>query len=569
MTCLHLADDLSLPVDAVTETFGVLAIKGAGKTYTAKVLTEELTNAGQQVVVIDPLGVWWGLRSSADGSAPGLPFVILGGDHADAPLESTAGEVIADFVIDEHAPTILDLSHFRKAEMRRFATAFLSRLYHRNRAPLHLVVDEADLFAPQRPQKDETTLLGAMEDIVRRGRAKGIGCTLVTQRPAVIHKDVLTQISTLVALRLSGPQDRNAINDWVRANGTDEQRDQMMTSLASLPTGTAWFWSPHWLGIFQRVQIRRLQTFDSSATPKAGVSVVQPKTFAEIDLVALQQRMAETIERAQADDPKLLRQRIAELERQLKTQMPERIVEQVEVPVFSESEQRMLEEFCHRQETVDAWLREVKRELGVLCQAVPQVQAASAPVVEPGPVVPVRTARAVVVKPATVRTAAEVTAPQQRILDALASFERVGVGQPPKANVAVWADQSSRSSGYTNNLGRLRALGLINYPSSGQVALTDRGRAIASPTQPITSVRDLHQAWFAKLPNPQVRILQALIECYPFEVDRPALAHSAGQSASSSGYTNNLGALRSLGLLDYPVPGMVVATGLLFPEGIR
>ena len=32
----------------------------------------------------------------------------------------------------------------------------------------------------------------------------------------------------------------------------------------------------------------------------------------------------------------------------------------------------------------------------------------------------------------------------------------------------------------------------------------------------------------------------------------------------SSGYANNLGALRSLGLLDYPVPGQVVASAMLF-----
>jgi hypothetical protein len=43
------------------------------------------------------------------------------------------------------------------------------------------------------------------------------------------------------------------------------------------------------------------------------------------------------------------------------------------------------------------------------------------------------------------------------------------------------------------------------------------------------------------------------------------LAEEAEQSATSGGYSNNLGALRSLGLIDYPVPGQVVATALLFP----
>ena len=184
---LEISADLALPVDAVTEAFAIVGQRGAGKTVMAKVLAEEMAEALQPVCVLDPLGVWWGLRSSADGKGPGKPYVILGGDHADVPLEPRGGEVVADFVVDEPAWTIVDLSHFRKAEMRRFATAFLSRVYHRNRHPLHLIVDEADLFAPQQKQKEETELLGAMEDIVRRGRARGLGITMVSQRPAVLH----------------------------------------------------------------------------------------------------------------------------------------------------------------------------------------------------------------------------------------------------------------------------------------------------------------------------------------------------------------------------------------------
>lgn len=40
--------------------------------------------------------------------------------------------------------------------------------------------------------------------------------------------------------------------------------------------------------------------------------------------------------------------------------------------------------------------------------------------------------------------------------------------------------------------------------------------------------------------------------------------HESLAGSASSGYANNLGALRSLGLIDYPSPGMVAATDLLF-----
>ncbi len=84
---LKLSQDLELPEEAVTETFAILGKRGVGKTTTARVLTEELLEVGLPVLILDPTGVWWGLRTSADGRRDGYPVVIFGGDHADVPLE--------------------------------------------------------------------------------------------------------------------------------------------------------------------------------------------------------------------------------------------------------------------------------------------------------------------------------------------------------------------------------------------------------------------------------------------------------------------------------------------------
>lgn len=43
-----------------------LAKTGAGKTYTAKGAVERLLDQNARVCVVDPLGVWWGLRSSSN-----------------------------------------------------------------------------------------------------------------------------------------------------------------------------------------------------------------------------------------------------------------------------------------------------------------------------------------------------------------------------------------------------------------------------------------------------------------------------------------------------------------------
>lgn len=171
---IKLSDDLILPLEAVTETFAILANRGSGKSAVASRLVEQMHKADLPVAVLDVKGDWWGIRSSADGKGAGLPFVIFGGDHGDVPLEPSAGELIADLIVDERVPSVLDLSHMSKAKARSFATDFAERLYRRNREALHLVIEEADVLVPQRAAAETARLLGAMEDIAKRGRGRGL-----------------------------------------------------------------------------------------------------------------------------------------------------------------------------------------------------------------------------------------------------------------------------------------------------------------------------------------------------------------------------------------------------------
>src|SRR3954469_22657653 len=124
MAKLHIADGLSLPLDATTQAIGIVAKRRVGKSYTARRLAEQLLKAGQQVVIVDPKGDHWGIRSGADGKSPGFPIVILGGEHGDVPLEVGSGAIIAKLVAEERVSALLDLSFFRKHEVATFMTAF-------------------------------------------------------------------------------------------------------------------------------------------------------------------------------------------------------------------------------------------------------------------------------------------------------------------------------------------------------------------------------------------------------------------------------------------------------------
>lgn len=319
MSKLHIADNLSLPLDAVTQTFGILAMRGAGKTNTGRVMAEEMFKHKLPFVAIDPIGSWWGLRSSRDGNGPGLPIPIFGGRHGDVPLEKHSGKLMAELIAQKRLSCVLDVSEFEfESDKKQFLLDFALKLFKVNEDPLHLFLEESDDYIPQKPMgKIEPWLLRAWENIVKRGRSRGLGITAISQRSAAINKNVLTQIGTLIAMRITSPQDRDAVKEWVKYH---RQSEELLESLSTLQDGEAWVWSPQFLKKVQRVRFRLSNTFDSGATPTnvTASSKRAPATMADIDLDVIKTRMAETIERAKAEDPRELRKRIQELEKKLK-----------------------------------------------------------------------------------------------------------------------------------------------------------------------------------------------------------------------------------------------------------
>lgn len=281
-----------IPDVSLDSDIAILGRKGGGKTYTAKGIVERLLDMRRRVLVLDPLGVWAGLRTAADGEHAGYPVAIFGGQHGDLPLDTAAAVAMADVLARENVPSVIDLSDLSKSAQQSFLLKFLHELRRVNSEALTLVLEEADVFAPQQPQGDDSKALHSEIDwIARRGRFKGFRLITVTQRPARLSKDVLTQCATLIAHKLPAPQDRDAIKAWVDGNGDRDLAKQVFDTLAGLAVGEAWVWSPEH-EILQRTRFPRIKTLDTSATPKAGERRIEPKTLAEVDLSAIRGALA-------------------------------------------------------------------------------------------------------------------------------------------------------------------------------------------------------------------------------------------------------------------------------------
>ncbi len=71
-------------------------------------------------------------------------------------------------------------------------------------------------------------------------------------------------------------------------------------------------------------------------------------------------------------------------------------------------------------------------------------------------------------------TDSDLTGPEQRILDAIAWLESIGVDSPEETAVAFLAGYRIGGGAFNNPRGRLRIKGLIDYVGSGCLRLTDR-----------------------------------------------------------------------------------------------
>lgn len=270
-----MADPPMLPTGIFDHNTAILGRTGSGKSYAARGITECWLDAGRRVCIVDPTDVWYGLRSNAEGLGPGYPVVVFGGEHGDVPIGERSGGRIAEIVAGRNLPAIVATAEMTVGERHRFMTEFLGGLFRLNRAPLHLVLDEADDVAPQNPLPENRRMLGDVERIVRRGRVRGFRVMMITQRSAVLNKNILTQASVLVALRLPAKQDRDAIQGWISGQADTAEASEVLGSLSRLQRGEGWVWAPE-QGVLERTHFPPIRTFNSMRTPEHGEAISAP-----------------------------------------------------------------------------------------------------------------------------------------------------------------------------------------------------------------------------------------------------------------------------------------------------
>ena len=578
-----------IPDAALDDRLGFVGMTGSGKTFGASTCVERILAKRGRVIIPDPLGVWWGLRQMADGKTPSpYEIVIFGGPHADLPVTPLAGALIGETVAGMRESAIIDLSQFETAASeRRFMLAFLDTLYRRSTGePVHLIFDEADLWAPERivdREGEATKLHGVMQSVVRRGRVKGLTSWLISQRPAALAKSVLSQVDGLVAFSLTASQDRKALGSWIEGQADQATGKAILGRLPEKKQGEAVVWLPK-RGILTDVRFPLKETYDSSRAPKRGEKRNRVE-LRPLDVGALKDRLATVEAETKANDPRTLKDEILRLGAELKkTQqnIPKNIppsaevIEAAERKAFERGSERgfaeglavgQREAFLASRERVLAAAAAIEALAGEAPQKAPQrhvniPKSTSKYFPPPKPSAAPREADSAKPRPAPSAAQESLSGPHQRILDGLSWWQQNGIDRPTRVQAAFAAGYKPETGTFKVYLGQLSSAGLISYPSPGVLELTNSGVEKARKPDRIDSIQSTVKAI---LSGPQIKLLDPLIGAYPGALSRDELAIKSGYQPGTGTFKVYVGQLSSLKIADYPERGMVRAADWLFP----
>ncbi len=166
---------------------------GSGKSHLLRRLLEGSAGLVQQIV-IDPEG----------------DFVSLGDEFGHVAIEASdysTAEIarMAERIREHRASVVLSLEGLELEAQMRCAAAFLSALFDAPRDhwyPAIVVVDEAQVFAPavagEVSDEARRASLGAMTNLMCRGRKRGLAGMIATQRLAKLAKNVAAEASNFL-----------------------------------------------------------------------------------------------------------------------------------------------------------------------------------------------------------------------------------------------------------------------------------------------------------------------------------------------------------------------------------
>lgn len=570
----------------------VQANSGKGKSWLLRRLAEQMFGK-IQVIIIDPEGEFATLREK-------FGYVLVG-KGGETPADPRSAALVAHKLLELRASAVCDLYEMKPSARHEWVQRFLDamidapkNLWH----PCIVMVDEAHVYCPEKGA-GESVASEALISMGTRGRKRGFCIIPATQRLGKLRKDLAAELLNVLIGGTFIDIDRKRAADALGVYGTAQR--VFFDEIKLLERGHFYALGPAISNERILVEIGKVET----SHPEAGSSkhAAEPPPAPEkirsmLPKLADLPKAAEEKAKTEAE----LRTEIRSLKAQIRSDKSK------ENPTQSGAGTILSQRAIRREvrRTLAHYNQDITRDVGQRNSAIRKLQLALSRIHaatedalklgtiadRPLPPLPNQDSGGEIRKrdesdtsparfgpspaaaekrsswnaSAGVENNGDLTRPQKAILRAVAEFEAIGRSQISKSWIAARSGVSYRSSAFGNNLGYLRSNGYIEYPGSQQVALTDKGRDSAGMIEPPGDSGEMLQSCLKLLSRSQQAILKILYGRHPEAVDKADLAEAAGISASSSAYGNNLGALRSGGMIEYPAPGKAKCADWLFLE---
>ena len=576
----------SLDVGILADTRALVsASSGAGKSWLFRLLTEQIGDK-IQTLIIDPEGEFPTLREKLD--------ILIVGENGDIQPDIKSAGLLARKLAESGISAVIDICDLpgpgdpwdkRRLWVYGFLTGLMSipkSQYH----PMLVCIDEAHNLAPESPLKGGKELSkkyfnlfespsvlsrSAIRFMQSAGRKRGIGGLLASQRISKIDKDSIADARNIF---IGGT---NLDIDQERAGDMLGMSKKQSVALRDLTAGEFYCFGPAFTGkgVF-RFCAGQVET----THPKAGqrLNVAVPKASTQIAKIAAQFGDLPKEVEAEVKTLETLQNEVTRLNRELQARprqiVPESVEVRVEVPVLTDEQVDGLKlaTFAlngNAGALIDLGERAIS-QMRELHETINKFKAMPSPVPRLPALLPPKSINLHVLKNGERIFAIDkkmdeetITNPQQKILDAIAWFESIGIMEPRQEAVAFVAGYTFGGGAFNNPRSKLNTGGYVVYKGKG-ISLTDKGRGLAETPMIELTKEGLQAQVMNVLPNPHQDVLRALLNLYPHPVSKDELSGIVGRRGGA--FNNPLSRLRTMGLIDYPERGTVKARSFLFLE---
>jgi hypothetical protein len=514
----------------------IQAGSGFGKSWACRRLLEQTAGHVQQLV-IDPEGEFATLREKHD-------YVIAAAHDADALAHPRTAPLLARRLLETGVSAILDIYDLKAHERHAFVKLFCQALVDAPKTlwqPVLVLLDEAHVYCPE---QSESEAQGAVIDLATRGRKRGYGLVMATQRLSKLSKDAAAESFNKLIGRCQLDVDVKRAAAELGMTPKDA-----LAVFRTMQPGDFFAFGPALCPNVQQLHVGAVET----THPKAGKRTLRapPKPTAAIKAVLPKlkdlPREAEAEARTLAD----LKRELANARRELASAKHagggRPAAADLQAAEARGRERGQRETLAAAQRAGAASARELR---GKLHQAIDSALAVKPTTAEITRLHDALTAQGAPLKGRKLLLAGEgaprpsAPPPARRAPPP----EGNGSGDVPKGEAAILRaciqfpeglrrDQLTVLTGYkrsTRNayIQRLAERGLVAVDGES-VTVTDQGREAMPEAEPLPTGAELQAYWFERLPEGERKILQALVERHPEPVQRDVLTELTGYKQST------------------------------------